>query len=118
MSLRLASEHLANLRHDARLLTNERTTKVKDLVPSLERPDFMELSMHSVGTAERDNAVAWLAFEDEDVASRSGARLLLTAPTQQRVETLARRVHETGPRAQFPFVHTWAGDLPVEPKVL
>ena len=66
--------------------------------------------MHNLGAAEPDYA--------EDVASWSPASLLITAPTQQRVETLARRVHETGPRAQFPFVHTCAGDLPVEPKVL
>ena len=74
--------------------------------------------MHNVGTAERDHAVALLAVEDEDVASRFSARLLITAPTQQGVETLARRVHETGPRGQFPFVHTLAGDLPVEPEML
>lgn len=74
--------------------------------------------MHNVGTAERDHAVALLAVEDEDVASRFPARLLITAPTQQGVESLARRVHETGPRAHFPFVHTWGGDLPVEPEVL
>jgi DNA-binding NtrC family response regulator len=78
----------------------------------------MELSMHNVGTPERDRAVALLAVEDEDVASRSPARLLITAQTQQRVETLARRVHETGPRAPFPFVYTSAGDLPVEPETL
>jgi DNA-binding NtrC family response regulator len=78
----------------------------------------MELSMHSVGTAEPDNAVSLLAVADEDVASRSPARLLITAPTQQGVETLAHRVHEAGSRAQFPFLHTWAGGLPVEPQVL
>jgi DNA-binding NtrC family response regulator len=78
----------------------------------------MELPMHSVGTAEHDNAVALLAGEDEDVVSRSHARLLISAATQQGVETLAHRVHETGPRARFPFVHTSAGDLPVDPVVL
>jgi DNA-binding NtrC family response regulator len=80
MSLRIASEHLADLRHDAPLL------------------------------------IARAA--DADVTSRSLARLLITAPTQQGVETLAHRVHETGLRAQFPFVHTWARDLPVEPERL
>jgi DNA-binding NtrC family response regulator len=78
----------------------------------------MELSMHNLWTAERDHAVALLAVEDEEVASRSPARVLITAPTQQGVEMLARRLHETGPRAQFPFVHTCAADLPVEPEVL
>ena len=74
--------------------------------------------MHHAGTAPRDHAVPLLAVKDEDLASRSPASLLITAPTQQEVETLARRVHETGPRAPFPFVLTWAGNLPVEPTVL
>lgn len=74
--------------------------------------------MHGVRNAGRDHMMPLLAVEDEDLASRSAARLLISAPTQQGVETLARRVHETGPRAQFPFLHTWAGDLPVQPKVL
>jgi DNA-binding NtrC family response regulator len=78
----------------------------------------MELSMHRLGTAARNNAVAPLAVEDEDVARRSPARLLITAATQRGVETLAHRVHATGPRAQFPFVQTWAGDLPIEPELL
>jgi hypothetical protein len=79
----------------------------------MSRSDLMELSMRSTWTSERDNTVGSLAVEDEDMASRSPVRLLITAPTQQAVETLARRVHETAPRARFPFVHTWAGDLPV-----
>jgi DNA-binding NtrC family response regulator len=74
--------------------------------------------MHSVRTAGRNHTMALRAVEDEDLASRSAARLLISAPTQHGVETLARRVHETGPRVQFPFLHTWAGDLPVQPKVL
>ena len=74
--------------------------------------------MHGVGTAEHDNAVALFAGEDVAVASRSYARLLISAATQQGVETLAYRIHETGPRAPFPFVHTSAGDLPVDPAVL
>jgi transcriptional regulator of aromatic amino acid metabolism len=78
----------------------------------------MEVSMHNVWIAERDHAVALLAVEDEDVASRSPAPLLITAPTEQEVETLARRVHETGPRARFPFLYTCAGDLPADPDVL
>ena len=74
--------------------------------------------MHSVRIAGRDHTMALRAVEDEDLASRSAARLLISAPTQHGVETLARRVHETGPRVQFPFFHTRAGDLPAEPKVL
>jgi two-component system, NtrC family, response regulator PilR len=74
----------------------------------------MELSMQGV----RDHAVAWPAVEDEEVASRSPARLLITASTHQGVEALARRVHGSGPRAQSPFVHVCAGELPVERDVL
>ena len=74
--------------------------------------------MHSLGTAERGDAVALLAVEDEDVANQSPARLLITAPTQQGVETLARRIHGAGPRARFPFVQTWAGELPVGSELL
>jgi hypothetical protein len=79
----------------------------------------MELSMHRRGTAARNNAAALPAVEDEDVARQSPARLLLiTAATQHGVEMLAHRVHATGPRAQFPFRQTWAGDLPIEPELL
>jgi DNA-binding NtrC family response regulator len=78
----------------------------------------MELSMHNLGTAERGDALALLPVDDEDVGSQSRARLLITAPTEQRVETLARRIHGAGPRAQFPFVQTWAAELPVGPELL
>jgi len=69
-------------------------------------------------TSEHDYAGASLADEGEDSAIRSHARLLISAATQREVEALASRVHETGPRAPFPFVHTPAGDLPVDPAVL
>ena len=82
--------------------------------PLSEHPDFMELSMHSV----RDHAVALLVGADEDVVSGSSARLLITGSTQQGVETLARRIHGGGPRAHFPFVQTWAGELPVGAEAL
>lgn len=74
--------------------------------------------MHDLRKAERGDAVALPAAEDEHVANRSPARLLITAPTQQGVETLARRIHRAGPRAQFPFVQTSAGDLPADPELL
>jgi DNA-binding NtrC family response regulator len=73
--------------------------------------------MHRVRTADRHNAVA-PAAEDEDVAGRSSARLLITASTPRGVETIARRIHGVGPRAPFPFAHTWAGDFPVAPQAL
>jgi DNA-binding NtrC family response regulator len=78
----------------------------------------VELSIHNVGTAERVDAVAVLAVEDEELANQSRARLLITAPTEHGVETLARRIHGAGPRAQFPFVRTWAVELPVGPELL
>ena len=74
--------------------------------------------MHSSGAVEQDYELALLAVDDVNVARRSPARLLITAPTQQRVEALARCVHGAGSRAQFPFVQTWAGDFPVAPEPL
>jgi hypothetical protein len=59
-----------------------------------------------------------LAFDDVNLASRSPARLLITASTPQAVETLARRIHGIGLRAQFPFVMTWAGELPTDAQAL
>jgi DNA-binding NtrC family response regulator len=69
--------------------------------------------MRSLEAIERDDHVALLLVEDVTVASRSPSRVLITAPTQQGVETLARHVHDAGCRAQFPFVPMWAGDFPV-----
>jgi DNA-binding NtrC family response regulator len=74
--------------------------------------------MHNPGPAERVDAVALLAVADEELANQSPARLLITAPTEHGVETLARRIHGAGPRAQFPFVQTWAVELPVGPELL
>ena len=62
---------------------------------------------------EEDRTPALLPVEDVSVATRSPARLLITASTPQTVEALARRIHDSGPRAQFPFVTTSAGELPV-----
>src|SRR5687767_1686107 len=74
--------------------------------------------MHNLGSAERVDAVALLAVEDEELANQCPARLLITAPTEQGVETLARRIHGAGPRAQFPLVQTWAVELPAGPEPL
>jgi DNA-binding NtrC family response regulator len=93
MSSRFASEQLASLRYDAQRLD--------------ERAGDQE-----------DDALALLAVEDVNVASRSPARLLITASTSQAVETLARRIHGIGPRAQFPFVMTCAGELPIGAEAL
>jgi len=49
--------------------------------------------------------------EDEDVAGRSDARLLITAPSRELVETLAMRIHAVN-RPTMPFVQVSAGALP------
>lgn len=74
----------------------------------------MDVSMQDGGS----RTVAVPPVEDEELASRSMARLLITASTQREVETLARRVHGGGPRSEFPFVHVCGGELPVDPAVL
>jgi len=74
--------------------------------------------MRNLATAERVDAVALHAVEDEELANESPVRLLITAPTAQTVETLARRIHGAGPRGDFPFVQTWAVELPVGPELL
>jgi DNA-binding NtrC family response regulator len=48
---------------------------------------------------------------DERVASRSATRLLITAPTSDLVEVIARRIHGAG-RGAAPFVQVAARDLP------
>ena len=74
--------------------------------------------MQSVRTAEPRNTLALPAIEDEDAASRSAARLLITSSTRAGVESAARRVHLAGSRAALPFVRTWACDLPIEAEAL
>jgi DNA-binding NtrC family response regulator len=55
------------------------------------------------------------AAQDEYLAAQTAARLLITAPTRGRVETVARRIHTASDRARFPFVQTRARDLPRAP---
>jgi two-component system C4-dicarboxylate transport response regulator DctD len=74
--------------------------------------------MDSVGMAARHDAPALPITADEEVARGCAARLLISAATERAVETLARRIHESGPRAQSPFLHLWARDFPVEPQAL
>lgn len=93
MSCRCVSEQLASLRLDEQRLVEQ-------------------------AGDQGDHAPASLAEEDVNVASRSLAKLLITASTPQAVEILARRIHGSGPRAQFPFIMTSAGDLPVGAQAL
>jgi DNA-binding NtrC family response regulator len=67
--------------------------------------------MHRVAIGERHTVLPVLVVDDEVLAGRSGARLLITAVTRDGVEALARRVHGAGLRAGFPFVHTSACHL-------
>lgn len=74
--------------------------------------------MQSLAATERNHALALFAIDDINMASRSTARLLITASTQQVVEGLARRIHANGPRAAFPLLPRWAGDLPADSECL
>jgi DNA-binding NtrC family response regulator len=75
--------------------------------------------MHTGGTALPQDAIASLAaLDDEELAARSAARLLITADTSREAEALARRLHTASVRAGFPFVRKEASELPVEPHML
>jgi DNA-binding NtrC family response regulator len=56
------------------------------------------------GAAAMDQASTGDRGEDEGIAARSDAPLLITADTRHEVERLARRIHGAGPRAAGPFV--------------
>lgn len=87
MSTPFASEQLAVRRRDARRLVEP--------------------------AADQEDRALGVLTDDINVASRSSARLLITAATPHAVEALARRIHANGPRAQSPFVMTRAGELRV-----
>ena len=55
---------------------------------------------------------AGIAGDDEGLAAQSVMRLLITAPTSQRVGSIARRMHGFSARAQGPFVHERARERP------
>ena len=74
--------------------------------------------MQSRGIATGPDAGAFAITADEEVARRCAARLLISASTAGGVETIARRIHEAGPRARRPFLQLWAVDFPVDPQAL
>jgi len=74
--------------------------------------------MTSAAVAESEPVQASDAVEHEDVAARSAATTLITAPTASEVEHLARRIHAASSRAAYPFVQTSAAALPVKPRAL
>jgi DNA-binding NtrC family response regulator len=51
-----------------------------------------------------DPATTEQRVDDEALAARSHAPLLITAGTRHEVERIARRIHAAGPRAAGPFV--------------
>lgn len=68
--------------------------------------------MHLDAT-NQPKSLARLAREDEVLAGRSGARLLITASAPEHVEALARRIHKAGSRSGLPFVRRRGRELPV-----
>jgi DNA-binding NtrC family response regulator len=74
--------------------------------------------MHTVGTALPRNARALLALDDDDMAGRSAASLLITAHAPREAEDVARRLHSASMRAEFPFLRIEAGDFPIDPRRL
>jgi len=56
--------------------------------------------------------------QDEKLACRSLATLLITASTPGAVESLALRIHLTSARAAAPFVVVRTSALPIEPSAL
>jgi DNA-binding NtrC family response regulator len=68
--------------------------------------------MHLEAT-NQPKSLARLAREDEVLAGRSAARLLITAAAPEHVEVLARRIHGAGSRSGSPFVRRRGRELPV-----
>jgi DNA-binding NtrC family response regulator len=69
-------------------------------------------------TCEESPAPALPITADEEVARRCVVRLLISASTEEEVEGLARRIHETGSRAHCRFLDIWAGDFPLTQQAL
>jgi DNA-binding NtrC family response regulator len=67
---------------------------------------------------EPPDGATFVSVEDEHAASQSVLPLLITASTPRAVETLARRIHGTGQRAELPFVHISGRDLPIGAQAL
>lgn len=76
------------------------------------------VAVRDVARVLRDAGAGRSHVEDEEIAGRSSATLLITASRRDEVETLARRVHNASARAVRPFVSVRAGALPAEPSML
>jgi two-component system C4-dicarboxylate transport response regulator DctD len=69
--------------------------------------------MSSSPCSEQPVRIPAAGFEDECLAARSVASLLITATTSRRVELVARRIHLASIRADRPFVQERARSLPL-----
>ena len=67
---------------------------------------------------QAQSPVALRVFDDEGLAVRSAARLLVTASVTAEVQAFARRIHAAGIRAGFPFLETPARELPTGHRML
>jgi transcriptional regulator with PAS, ATPase and Fis domain len=67
--------------------------------------------MYLISATDRRNAVD---VEDETVAARVASPLLISGASPRGIETIARRVHEAGRQARYPFVHQSACSFPIE----
>jgi DNA-binding NtrC family response regulator len=74
--------------------------------------------METKGFGPQRGTLASDAVNDEEAASGSDARLLITASAPLLVEALARRIHAAGVRAALPFVQTSACDFPIDRQIL
>ncbi len=65
-----------------------------------------------------DDTMPLLAIEEDDLASRSSARLLITDAALGEAETRARRIHGLGAYPNGPFVRVDAGSFPIDEALL
>lgn len=65
-----------------------------------------------------DQTVSWPVLEDEPLAGRSSARLLISARSVGEAEARARRIHGSGRHSDGPFVCADAARLSCDVRVL
>jgi transcriptional regulator of aromatic amino acid metabolism len=101
----------AQERDDVHNLSSDRE---REIVVDFRRAAFMTSAMQAPKVSPSTAALALGTHEDEDLASGSTARLLITAVASEDAEACARRVHGLSARWQRPFVCAQAADLPGE----
>ena len=75
-------------------------------------------ALNPAHTAQLTAPQPQLTVDDEQLASRTRSRLLITGITAGNAETRARRIHKLSSRRECPFVRVAAGKLPVEAALL